>query len=380
MRRRSTYKDATMSKTTIRFSSILESLPDTVPFVAPEELERNRQQTFISRIGANESAFGISPLAAEAIKNAVGVSGCSWYGDPLSYDIKTLLCEQLNLTREEICVDAGIDTLLGLTVRMLMNPGDVMVTSNGAYPTVNYHVKGVGGIIHGVPYNNNHEDSVALAKAAHEHKAKLVYLANPDNPMGTRISVEEILTLIEDLPANCVLMLDEAYVEFMPDEFAPSINTEVANVIRFRTFSKAYGMAGMRIGYAFGNDSLMKGYDKIRNHFGVNKLAQIAAAASLQDDTMLPTVRESVDMGRAKIYAMANELGLDYLESFTNFVAVDLASSARAIKMLTLLDDHGIFMRKPMQPPLDRYLRVGVGTAEEHDHLKSTFPMLLKQL
>lgn len=369
-----------MTKTTIRFSSILESLPDTVPFVAPEELERNRQQTFISRIGANESAFGISPLAAEAIKNAVGVSGCSWYGDPLSYDIKTLLCEQLNLTREEICVDAGIDTLLGLTVRMLMNPGDVMVTSNGAYPTVNYHVKGVGGIIHGVPYNDNHEDSVALAKAAHEHKAKLVYLANPDNPMGTRISVEEILTLIEDLPANCVLMLDEAYVEFMPDEFAPSINTEMANVIRFRTFSKAYGMAGMRIGYAFGNNSLMKGYDKIRNHFGVNKLAQIAAAASLQDDTMLPTVRESVDMGRAKIYAMANELGLDYLESFTNFVAVDLASSARAIKMLTLLDDHGIFMRKPMQPPLDRYLRVGVGTAEEHDHLKSTFPMLLKQL
>ena len=366
--------------TRIPFSSILESLPDTVPFVAPEELERKRQQKFVSRIGANESAFGISPLAAEAIKSAVGVSGCSWYGDPLSYDIKTLLCERLGLTREEICVDAGIDTLLGLTVRMFMNPGDVMVTSNGAYPTVNYHVKGVGGNIHGVPYNNNHEDPVALAEAAHEHKAKLVYLANPDNPMGTRIGVAEIQTLIENLPTNCVLMLDEAYFEFMPEEYAPSVNTAMANVIRFRTFSKAYGMAGMRIGYAFGNESLMKGFDKIRNHFGVNKLAQIAATASLQDENMLLTVRESVAIGRTRIYSLATDLGLDYLESFTNFVAVDLTSSERAVKMLTLLDEHGIFMRKPMQAPLDRYLRVGVGTVEEHNFFASKFPELLQQL
>lgn len=378
MRRKSTYKNTSMTK--ILFSSILEALPDSVPFVAPEELERNRQQKFISRIGANESAFGISTKAEEAIKKAVGISGCSWYGDPLSYDIKTLLGEQLGLRREEICVDAGIDTLLGLTVRMLMNPGDVMVTSNGAYPTVNYHVRGVGGIVHGVPYSDNHEDPVALAEAAHEHRAKLVYLANPDNPMGTRISEQEIHTLIDNLPGNCVLMLDEAYFEFMPEAYAPKINTAMVNVIRFRTFSKAYGMAGMRIGYAFGNESLMKGYDKIRNHFGVNKLAQIAAAASLQDEIMLPTVRESVAVGRAKIYAMANELDLPYLESFTNFVAVDLASNERAIKMLSLLDEQGIFMRKPMQAPLDRYLRVGVGTAEEHDFLAFKFPELLQQL
>lgn len=369
-----------MTNPTISFSSILESLPDTVPFVAPEELERHRQDKFISRIGANESAFGISSLAASAIKEAVGVSGCSWYGDPLSYDIKTLLCEQFNLTREEICVDAGIDTLLGSTVRMFMNPGDVMVTSKGAYPTVNYHVQGVGGVIQAVPYNNNHEDTVALAKAAHTYNAKLVYLANPDNPMGTRVSVEDIQTLIEDLPANCVLMLDEAYFEFMPDKFAPKINTGLGNVIRFRTFSKAYGMAGMRIGYAFGNSSLIKGYDKIRNHFGVNKLAQIAAAASLKDDSMLPTVRASVLKGREKIYTMADELDLPYLESFTNFVAVDLGTSERASKMLTLLNEHGIFMRKPMQAPLDRFLRVGVGTDDEHAHFQSKFPTLLQQL
>lgn len=369
-----------MSNSPVKFSSIIESLPDTVPFVAPEELERNRQATFIARIGANESAFGISAKASDAIKNAVGISGCSWYGDPLSYDLKTLLCEQIGLTRSEICVDAGIDTLLGLTVRMLMNPGDVMVTSKGAYPTVNYHVQGVGGVIHSVPYNNNHEDPDALAEAAHSQNAKLVYLANPDNPMGTRVSVEKIHSLVNSLPENCVLMLDEAYFEFMPEEFAPEVNTAIENVIRFRTFSKAYGMAGMRIGYAFGNSALLKGYDKIRNHFGVNKLAQIAAVASLQDESMLPTVRQTVQKGRERIYALASDLDLPYLESFTNFVAVDLGSSERASKMLSLLADQGIFMRKPMQEPLDRFLRVGVGTEKEHRYFESKFPQLLKQL
>ena len=368
------------SKTPIRFSSVLQSLPDTVPFVAPEELERNRGALFDARLGANESAFGISPKAEQALREAIGIAGCSWYGDPLSYNVKQILCERLAVSEKELCVDAGIDSLLGLTVRLFMEPGSVMVTSKGAYPTVNYHVIGVGGLIHTVPYNNNHEDPEALAIAANEHNARIVYLANPDNPMGTRVSASAIQTLIDQLPEQCVLILDEAYYEFMPEDDVLSINTAVTNVIRFRTFSKAYGMAGMRIGYAFGNESLIRGYDKIRNHFGVNKLAQIAATASLEDNEMLPKIRQAVQAGRERIYAMANELQLPYIESFTNFVAVDLASSERAIKMLGLLNEQGIFMRKPMQPPQDQYLRVGVGTKAEHDILQRRLPELLKKL
>lgn len=368
------------SKNTIRFSSVLESLPDTVPFVAPEELERNRGSVFDARLGANESAFGISPKAEQALHDAIGIAGCSWYGDPLSYNIKQRLCERIGLAATELCVDAGIDSLLGLTVRLFMEPGSVMVTSKGAYPTVNYHVIGVGGVVHTVPYKDNHEDPEALAIAAKEQNARLVYLANPDNPMGTRVSASAIQSLIDQLPAQCVLMLDEAYYEFMPEDDVLNVNTSANNVIRFRTFSKAYGMAGMRIGYAFGNESLIRGYDKIRNHFGVNKLAQIAANASLEDAEMLPKIKIAVQAGRERIYAMAADLNLPYIESFTNFVAVDLGSSDRAIRMLGLLNDHGVFMRKPMQPPQDQYLRVGVGTDAEHTILKTLLPGLLKKL
>lgn len=367
-------------KSSINFSPVLQSLPDSVPFVAPEELERRRGSLFEARLGANESAFGISQKAAQALHDAIGTSGCSWYGDPLSHDVKHALCERIGVCTGELCVDAGIDSLLGLTVRLFMQPGSIMVTSKGAYPTVNYHVAGVGGSIQMVAYKDNHEDTEALAIAANEHNARLVYLANPDNPMGTRVSAAAIQTLINQLPEHCVLMLDEAYYEFMPDDDVLSVNTSLTNVIRFRTFSKAYGMAGMRIGYAFGNSALIRGYDKIRNHFGVNKLAQIAATASLADTEMLPRITQAVQAGRERIYALATDLDLPYVKSFTNFVAVDLGSSDRASRMLELLNEHRVFMRKPMQPPLDQYLRVGVGNDHEHAVLQTLLPGLLKKL
>lgn len=368
------------SKESIRFSSVLQSLPDTVPFVAPEELERNRGAPFNARLGANESAFGISPRAEKALQAAIGTAGCSWYGDPLSFTVKQILCERLALAQDELCVDAGIDSLLGLSVRLFMEPGSAMVTSKGAYPTVNYHVIGVGGVIHTVPYKDNHEDTVALAIAAHEQNARIVYLANPDNPMGTRVSADAISTLIAHLPEQCVLLLDEAYYEFMPEDDVLGVDTAMHNVIRLRTFSKAYGMAGMRIGYAFGNAALIRGYNKIRNHFGVNKLAQIAATASLTDDEMLPKIKQAVQAGRERIYTMVTDLELPYVESYTNFVAVDFGSSDRANRMLQLLNDKGVFMRKPMQPPQDQYVRVGVGTEAEHSVLLEILPGLLKQL
>ena len=361
-----------------RFTSIIEALPDTVPFVAPEELERAQGATFLARLGANESAFGISDKANEALIDAVSSSsGCSWYGDPLSHDIRSELAKQLGIDMRHLCVDGGIDTLLGLTVRLFMQPGDVLVTSAGAYPTVNYHAIGVGGEIKTVPYRDNHEDTVALAEAAHQHNARLVYLANPDNPMGTQVDQHAIHTLIQQLPDNCTLLLDEAYVEFMGSQTALPINSSQENVVRFRTFSKAYGMAGMRIGYAISTHRIMHGYDKIRNHFGINRLAQIAALASLNDQNVLPRVQSSVQQGRQRLYELADSLQLPYVPSATNFVAIDLGTKERASKLLKQLGEKRIFMRKPMHSPQDRYIRAGVGTDTEFQLLRDTLPELL---
>jgi len=359
------------------FTQLVQSLPDVVPFVGPETLERTFGRTFKARLGANESAFGISPLARKAIRDAAGIEGCSWYGDPENFELRTLLAKKHGVSINNICVDAGIDSLLGLTIRLFIEPGQTVVSSRGAYPTVNYHVNGFGGVIQAVAYHNHHEDPVALAEAAQKHKARLVYLANPDNPMGTSLNAESIQTLMGALPEDCVLMLDEAYVEFMTSQAVLPLALSNPRLIRYRTFSKAYGLAGMRIGYVLAHETIIAGFNKIRNHFGVNRLAQIAALASLQDAQFLPTVADKVQAGRLRVYELAKELHLPYLPSDTNFVTVDLGDAEQAAALLHKLGEKGVFMRKPMLAPQSSFIRIGIGTEEEHAFMCSVIRPLM---
>ncbi|MFK7853827.1 MAG: aminotransferase class I/II-fold pyridoxal phosphate-dependent enzyme [Granulosicoccus sp.] len=365
---------------TIQFTTLVQRLPDTVPFIGPETLERSNGQKFKARIGANESAFGISPLAQKAIEAAAGIEGCSWYGDPENFELRSLLAKKHGVSINNICVDAGIDSLLGLSIRLFIEPGDGVVTSLGAYPTVNYHVNGFGGLLTSVPYKMHHEDPVALAKAAHEHKAKLVYLANPDNPMGTSLTTAAIQTLLDDLPEHSLLMLDEAYNEFMTSQDTLTVDVSNPKLIRYRTFSKAYGLAGMRIGYAIAHEEIIKGFNKIRNHFGVNRLAQIAALTSLQDADFLGKVVKEVKTGRQKIYDLATNCGLPYLTSDTNFVAVDIGDSTKADTLIATLGKQGVFVRKPMVAPQNCFIRIGIGSSTEHDVMVDTLEPLLAQL
>lgn len=356
---------------TIPFTALVKNLPATTPFVGPETLERQRGSKFTARIGANESAFGISAKALSAMQESLINS--SWYADPESHDLRQALARKHQVSMDEICIDAGIDTLLGLTVRMLLKPGGKAVTSLGAYPTFNYHVAGFGAELITVPYQGFHEDPEALIAATKSHQAPLVYIANPDNPMGTWHSADTIAQMINDIPENSVLALDEAYIEFADSPIAPAIDTTNPKVIRFRTFSKAYGMAGQRIAYAVAHKDLISGFNKIRNHFGLNRVAQIGALASVNDDSFIPAIRSAVGKSRADVMQFADELGLYAEPSYTNFVAVDLESSVRAKAMIEHLANQQVFMRMPGVEPLNRCVRVGLGTENEFDVFRTAF-------
>lgn len=348
---------------TIPFTPIVNKLPASTPFVGPETLERQHQRPFKARIGANESAFGISPKALAAM--AESLSQSCWYADPENHELRELLAQQHGVAMDEIVVDAGIDSLLGLTARMLLPPGGTAVTSLGAYPTFNYHVAGFGATLETVPYQGFHEDPDALLQATRQHQAPLVYFANPDNPMGTWHDAATVNRLIDNIPDNTVLALDEAYIEFAESDIAPPIDTGNPKVIRYRTFSKAYGMAGQRIAYAIAHRDLISGFNKIRNHFGINRVAQIGALASLQDDTFLPRVRSQVAAARQRVMEFAQERGLYAEPSYTNFVAVDLQSKERATAMIQHLASQAVFMRMPGAEPLNRCIRVGLGSEAE---------------
>ncbi|MEO0751447.1 MAG: pyridoxal phosphate-dependent aminotransferase [Pseudomonadota bacterium] len=361
-----------------RLTSLVQSLPATVPFVGPEEQERARGTPFAARLGANENGFGPSPLAIKAMQEA---SADIWqYGDPSCHDLRHALAAHHDVPVASILVGEGIDGILGNLVRLFIGPGDAVVTSNGAYPTFNYHVAGFGGTLHKVDYNGDHEDLPALIDTAREVGAKLIYFANPDNPMGSWVPGRAIEAALEAMPQGTLLALDEAYVELALDGTAPVIAPDDPRVIRLRTFSKAYGMAGARIGYGIGAPELIQSFDKIRNHFGVNRVAQAGALAALQDGAWLSHVQAHVIASRARLAEIATQNGLTALPSATNFVTIDCGRDGDfARSVLAGMLAEGVFVRMPFVVPQDRCIRVGCGTPADMDAVANALPKAVAQ-
>ena len=356
----------------VPFTPIVAGLPATIPFVGPEAIERRRRAEFEVRVGANESAFGVSPRAAAAMRESV--ARVSWYGDPEAFELRTEIAARHGTGVDHVCVAGGIDELLGLTVRVLIEPGMPVVTSLGAYPTFNYQVAGFGGELHAVPYRDDHIDLEALVERVRKTRAPLVYLANPDNPMGTWHDAPAVQEFIDALPEDCVLVLDEAYGQFAPASVRLAEDVENPRVIRMHTFSKAHGMAGGRIGYAIAHSETIEGFNKIRNHFAVNRIAQVGALASLRDPDFVRSVVTRVAEGREEYMKLASDMGLHALESATNFVAIDAGGDgARARRLLGLLEEREVFVRMPGVAPLDRCIRVTVGTPEERAEFAERF-------
>jgi histidinol-phosphate aminotransferase len=362
----------------IRYSRLVGALPAIVPFVPPEALERRIGRAIQFRIGANESAFGPSPKAVAAIN--AGANRINWYCDPEGFELRTALARHHGVARENIGLGAGADDLLGLSVRALIDPGDPVVMSHGAYPTFAFHVNGFGGKFVTPPYRDFRNDAQALAEAAREGQARLVYLANPDNPTGSWLSAAEQTAMLAKLPAGAMLVLDEAYSDFAPPGSLPELDPEDPRVIRIRTFSKAHGMAGARVGYAIAAKEAIASFDKIRHHFGVTRLSQEAALASLGDQDFIATIVHRVAEGRQDYTHLAAKLGLRALPSTTNFVAIDMGDGDRARNTLArLLEDEAVFLRMPGVAPLDRLIRVTVGTPPERQGFAAALTRVLQR-
>ncbi|MFO7806278.1 MAG: pyridoxal phosphate-dependent aminotransferase [Paracoccaceae bacterium] len=360
-----------------RITPLATSLPATVPFVGPEAQERASGIPFVARLGANENGFGPSPEALAAMQAAcVEV----WkYPDAESHHLRGEVARQFGVTPDNVIVGEGIDTLLGTLCRLFLSPGEIAVTSAGAYPTFNYHVAGYGARIETVPYTGDYEDPERLIARAREVGAKLIYIANPDNPMGSHHGGCVIEKMIANVPEGALLILDEAYVELAPNGTAARIATEDSRVIRLRTFSKAHGMAGARIGYGISAKPVIAAFHRVRNHFGMNRVSQIGALAALQDHPHLEKMRVLVMRSREKLAAIAEDNGLTALPSATNFVTIDCGRDGDfARRVLAELTARGIFVRMPFVAPQDRCIRVSCGPQEDMLAFAGALPAALK--
>jgi len=356
----------------------IEAIPPMTPFIGPEQLMREGGHAELLRLGANESAFGPSPRAVEAM--SAELPRISWYGDPESYDLRSALAVRHGCGIENISVGSGIDDLMGLAVRAFAAPGAVTLTTRGTYPTFNYHVMGFGAKLATVDYRaDGMVDVDALIDSAKKLRPAIVYVANPDNPSGTLLPKDEVARLFDALPVETLLFLDEAYADFVDwNVLVPEIVH--GRLLRVRTFSKAYGMAGARIGYAIATARNVTTFQKIRLHYGVNRNAQIGALASLQDDEFARHVVAETARGREDYYRLAGSLGRPYLESCTNFVCIDFGNAEVATRVMNSLLSRGVFVRKPGAPPLDRFVRISVGAAAERDEFAARLRVLWREI
>lgn len=364
-----------------RFTPLLTSLPATVPFVGPEAIERNRGLKVKARIGANESGFGPAPSVLTAMAEA---ASDTWrYSDPENHDLKQAIAAHLGCSPANIAVGEGIDALLGHIVRMVIEPGMPVVTSLGAYPTFNFHVTGYGGRLVTTPYVKDQEDLAGLLALVKRENAPLVYFANPDNPMGSWWDADSVIEFAEALPETCLLILDEAYCETAPEGTTPAIDRLIdrENVMRTRTLSKAYGLAGARVGYVISTPENAQAFDKIRNHFGMARISVAGALAALKDQDYLTEVLERIAASRKTIADIARKNGLAPLVSATNFVAIDCGrDGAYARAIVDGLMEHGVFIRMPGVAPLNRCIRISTGREADMELLSQALPQVLEKI
>ncbi len=355
------------------FTPVVEDLPHMVPFVGPEAIQRTRGRPFRARLGANESSFGPSPRAIEAMRAAASEN---WkYSDPESHELRSAVAAFHGVAMPSVMIGEGIDGLLGLTAMMFLSPGDVAVTTEGAYPTFNFHVQAHGGKLVMCPMRELREDLNALREAAVTSRAKLLYLSNPNSPMGTFWPAADLQRFIAGLPAGVMLLLDEAYCDTAPAGTAPSIDCANGQVLRYRTFSKAYGLAGARIGYAIGSPDVISAFDKVRNHYGINRVGQIGAKAALEDQAYLRQAVDAIDRARIRISDIARANGLSPLASAASFVAIDCGrDGAFAKRVLDNLLHRDVFVRKPVAANLDRFIRVSCGVNADLDVFANELP------
>ena len=358
------------------FTRVVSALPTSVPFVGPDQIERESGVPFRARLGANENVLGPSPRAIAAIG---AVAGEAWkYGDPLAHDLRTALGDHHGIPIDAIVAGQGIDGLLGSAVRLFVEPGTPVVMPRGGYPTFSFHVRASGGRLVEVPYRDDHADLQAMAAVAHTEGARLVYLANPDNPMGTAWDAAAVTAFRAALPADTALLIDEAYIEFAPDGTAPPLALEDLGVLRFRTFSKAYGLAGLRVGYTIGAPATIAAFDLVREHFGMGRLQHAGAIAALADQEHLQAALDFTAAGRERIVGIAAGLGLAVVPSSANFVSIDLGRDgdfARAV--CAELNRRGVFIRMPWVAPQDRCLRVSVGDGEALSVFERELPTVM---
>lgn len=331
------------------------------PFPGIKVLERRIGREIPHRLGSNEGLDMPHHALREHFGDAVA-EHVYCYGDSEALGVRQRLSAQQGIALEHLLVDAGADSLIALALRTTCTPGDTVVSTAGTYPTFGYFAKGQGCHLVEPSYVEAPgllaPDLEALAAAAHQENARLVYVANPDNPSGHLHSDSAILKLRDALPDTCWLLLDEAYGDFRDDANSEFAAKALPGVIRLRTLSKAHGLAGLRIGYAIADPDVLALMMKVRIHYAVSSLTLAAAEVVLDHSAEVQQHVADVKTRREQLAEHFRALDADVLPSATNFIGIRLPSAELAAEVHQQLLAEGVLVARLAHPELANIIRI----------------------
>lgn len=329
-----------------------------------EEVERELGLDEVLKLASNENPLGPSPLALQAIRDAL--DGLHRYPDGGCHSLRQRLSRYCGVKPEEICFGNGSNELLELVTRAFLGPDDEAVMGHPVFVVYRSVCQAVGCKIHEVPLKDYRHDLHGMLQAV-TPRTKLVFLGNPNNPTGTCVSPADLDAFLQRLRRDVILVVDEAYREYVPPHLQPDVLTYVRNgryLLTLRTFSKAYGLAGLRIGYGIGPTPMIEILNRVRQPFNVNALAQKAAQAALDDKAHLEETVRMTEGGRGSLQRRLGEMGLSYVSSVTNFVLVDVGIDGKTA--CDALLRNGVIVRSMEGYGLPTHIRITVGTPQEN--------------
>lgn len=359
-------------------SKNIESLVPYPPGKPLEELEREYGVTGSIKMASNENALGPSPKALQAI--AAVIRDLNRYPDGSCYYLANRLAEVLDVAPEELVFGNGSNEIIELLVKAFMAPGDEVVTSHPTFLVYAKMVQAHGGVNRVVDLIDLHHDLDGIL-AAITDRTRLIFLDNPNNPTGTVFSRAEFTSFVERVPETVLVVLDEAYVDFVTDEErldAREFLKLKTPVVALRTFSKAYGLAGLRVGYGLMRREIADYLHRVRQPFNVNTLAQVAARAALDDEDFYAETLRMTREGLAWLTLQIEGMGCTCYPSQTNFFLVDTGRDCRVVYEAML--KKGVIVRPMSAYGFPQFIRITVGTASENQRLVDSLSAVLKEL
>jgi len=357
----------------------VQQLSPYVPGKPVEELARefNLNPADIVKLASNENPLGPSPKVCQAIEQAL--PELTRYPDGSGFALKSQLATHYNVDAAQITLGNGSNDILELVARAWLAPGSNAIFSEHAFAVYPIATLASGAECRQVPANNYGHDLEAMA-AAIDSNTRVVFIANPNNPTGTWFDQAALNSFLAKVPADVLVVLDEAYIEYAADTDLPdgmAYLSRYPNLLVSRTFSKAYGLAALRVGYAISSLDIAEVLNRVRQPFNVNSLALVAACAALQDQDYLERSRDNNKQGMQQLEAGFKKLGLSWLPSKGNFIAVEFQGDAAAINQALL--EQGVIVRPVAGYGMANFLRVSIGTATENQRFLDVLTQVLQQ-